>query len=101
MKIQPPTPAQKLTQVLQRALEQKPTDLNDITSRIPGMLGSPFEYDQNKIAFLLWQKCKLKENSIEGLVESQRAITVVVSQRGMLPHGIHKTNTGIVSMAEH
>ncbi|KAJ5559446.1 hypothetical protein N7513_001845 [Penicillium frequentans] len=96
MKIQPPTPAQKLTQVLQRALEQKPTNLNDITSRIPGMLGSPFD----KIAFLLWQKCKLKENSIEGLVESQRAITVVVSQRGMLPHGSHKTNTG-VSMAEH
>lgn len=27
-------------------------------------------------------------------------ITVVVSQRGMLPHGSHKTNTG-VSMAEH
>jgi hypothetical protein len=27
--------------------------------------------------------------------------TVVVSQRGMLPHGRNKINTGIVSMTEH
>jgi hypothetical protein len=78
MKIQPPTPAQKLTKVLQRALEQNLSHSNELTSRIPRMLGSPFEYDQNKITLLLWQKCKLKENSTEDLMESQGAYVFTI-----------------------